>query len=164
MKSVLRRVYYCDFCKKRGGSPFHMKRHEAGCTLNPERYCSMCAAMGLAQTPVSVLVAIVPRWPFPGLTLTDVEVSADNASVTEERADQEASYRLARYEEGVRRALFLLREGANCPACILAALRQSGTREANAALAIKGKGLFDFAKERDAMWARLNAERAEDER
>jgi hypothetical protein len=38
------RMFYCDFCKKRGQSSYHMKRHEAHCTGNPARVCGVCGA------------------------------------------------------------------------------------------------------------------------
>ncbi len=41
IKTVKR--YYCDFCKKSGGSSYHIKNHEIHCTLNPERKCRLCA-------------------------------------------------------------------------------------------------------------------------
>lgn len=43
MRTAMRPRYYCDHCNKGSGSPSAMKRHESGCTLNPERVCRMCA-------------------------------------------------------------------------------------------------------------------------
>ena len=45
MRTVMRPRYYCDHCKKGNGSPSAMKRHEAGCTLNLQRVCGMCAKL-----------------------------------------------------------------------------------------------------------------------
>ena len=42
MRVVLRNRYYCDHCKKGAGTRQSMARHEAGCTLNPQRECRMC--------------------------------------------------------------------------------------------------------------------------
>jgi len=42
MRTVMRPRYYCDHCDKGNGSPSAMKRHEAGCTMNPKRVCGMC--------------------------------------------------------------------------------------------------------------------------
>lgn len=42
MKTVLKKVYYCDSCKKRYLSVGRMNKHERGCTLNPERICGLC--------------------------------------------------------------------------------------------------------------------------
>lgn len=41
MRSFIRTRYGCDFCKKVGGSAFHLRKHEAGCTNNPNRVCTM---------------------------------------------------------------------------------------------------------------------------
>ncbi len=38
----MRPRYYCDHCNKGNGSPSAMRRHERGCTLNPQRECGMC--------------------------------------------------------------------------------------------------------------------------
>jgi hypothetical protein len=42
MRIVMRPRYYCDHCKKASGSPSAMRRHESGCTANPQRVCGMC--------------------------------------------------------------------------------------------------------------------------
>lgn len=42
---AMRPRYYCDHCKKASGSPSFMKRHESGCTNNPNRVCRMCAIL-----------------------------------------------------------------------------------------------------------------------
>ena len=43
MKTKMRPRYYCDHCNKGNGSPSAMRRHERGCTLNPQRICGMCS-------------------------------------------------------------------------------------------------------------------------
>lgn len=43
MRTAMRPRYYCDHCNKGSGSPSAMKRHERGCTVNPNRVCGMCA-------------------------------------------------------------------------------------------------------------------------
>jgi hypothetical protein len=43
MRTAMRPRYYCDHCNKGNGSPSAMKRHERGCTANPNRVCGMCA-------------------------------------------------------------------------------------------------------------------------
>ena len=42
MRTAMRPRYYCDHCKRGSGSPSFMRRHEAGCTANPNRICGMC--------------------------------------------------------------------------------------------------------------------------
>jgi hypothetical protein len=40
MKIKIKKVYYCDFCKKHSLLP--LTKHEKHCTLNPHRQCGMC--------------------------------------------------------------------------------------------------------------------------
>lgn len=62
MKKILRPRYYCDFCGRGNGNPGYMKKHESGCTKNPNRICRMCALMqeytGIVQTPRASLLEI----------------------------------------------------------------------------------------------------------
>jgi hypothetical protein len=51
MRTAMRPRYYCDFCKKASGSPSFMRRHESGCTNNPNRTCRMCALLAEAGGP-----------------------------------------------------------------------------------------------------------------
>lgn len=102
MKTKKVNRYYCDFCKKSGCSGGHMKKHEIHCTMNPNRACRVCLLLGVHQQPMSELLATLPK---------------------------PASYNFDPLEafEGVTLAMPLLRRKANnCPACILATLRQSG--------------------------------------
>lgn len=83
MKTVMRPRYYCEFCNKGSGSPSHMKRHEAGCTIRPDRRCGMCKAARVEQP-----------------SLQDLLCAAGTV-------------------EGLREA------AKGCPACMLAAIRQT---------------------------------------
>lgn len=40
MKVKLKKVYYCEYCKKHSLRPFLI--HEKHCTLNPKRECRIC--------------------------------------------------------------------------------------------------------------------------
>lgn len=42
MKKVLKNVYYCDYCKKKGLGAFAIIKHEKYCTANPDRECRLC--------------------------------------------------------------------------------------------------------------------------
>lgn len=57
MKTKMRPRYYCDHCGKGNGSPSYMRRHESGCTLNPNRTCGMChdGRIGPTKTPAELL-------------------------------------------------------------------------------------------------------------
>jgi len=57
MKKKRKWRYYCDHCKKSGGTEFHMKKHEARCTMNPERVCGTCEESDGHQYDMSILIA-----------------------------------------------------------------------------------------------------------
>lgn len=92
--------YYCDFCKKSGCSSYHMKRHEAACTANPNRICRVCKtdvrdlgflAQELQSKPDGMMVPDIPNC---------------QREVTKESFD-----RVSDLVDG-------------CPACLLAVLRR----------------------------------------
>lgn len=111
MKTKKVNRYYCDFCGKGGCAAGHMKRHEERCTLNPNRICGMCIYAENDHKPddplgLSGLVAIVNSWRPEELFGHD--------------------YGSVEYIKAADRQLKTLRDAAgNCPACILAALRQA---------------------------------------
>lgn len=49
MKTIKKNVYYCDYCKKRSLSGWHMRNHELRCTANPERVCRICERESLSD-------------------------------------------------------------------------------------------------------------------
>lgn len=51
MRTVMRPRYYCDHCSKGSGSPSAMRRHERGCTANPQRICGMCSMLAREGGP-----------------------------------------------------------------------------------------------------------------
>jgi len=123
MKSKLRWRHYCDYCSKSGGQRPTMEKHEAHCTLNPERGCRMCEAAGLEQQPVADLI----------------EALGDGD------------------EEGMK---VLCGKAQGCPACMLAAIRQSGLRYRDVTFTdAEGTFLaFDFRREAEGFWIRRNEE------
>lgn len=107
MKVVLRKRYYCDHCKKAGGSPFWMKRHEDGCTLNPKRICGMCKLneeFG-KQRPIELLI------------------SALNEDIANH--EEKASTKTLDEQCGAPEPIKLCEVAHGCPACMLAAIRQT---------------------------------------
>jgi len=66
MKSVQRWIHYCDHCKKSTRTKPSMERHEAACTMNPDRVCKSCARLAYlesdecAQRPLPELLALLP--------------------------------------------------------------------------------------------------------
>lgn len=103
MKSAMRMRYYCDHCGKSGGSSFHMKKHEAACTMNQNRVCKMCRP-GMLQATMPELLAAMRRDAIrhDSILSTNSPFDLSPVEITE----------LAAAANG-------------CPACILAAIRQS---------------------------------------
>ena len=64
MRTALRPRYYCDHCGKGNGSPSYMRRHESGCTANPNRECRMCIE---EQAPIADLIAVLDEHGFAAM-------------------------------------------------------------------------------------------------
>jgi len=129
--------YYCEYCKKRGGSGGHIKKHEKHCTLNPNRECGLCDLAGEKPTEMSVLLNILPD---PG---------------PYRKTDESGWHEWPGLAEAAEKAMPELREKTGeCPACILAALRQKG-------IPVPIIDSFDYKKESDARLNELNNENAE---
>lgn len=94
--------YKCDHCSKAGCNGGHIAKHERRCTANPQRVCGMCALVGETQhtmtelfVPIQTAIACYSRtWGIGPHEPDEIDVS------------------------GLR----VLTK--NCPACMLAALRQ----------------------------------------
>ena len=127
-KRVIR--YYCDFCGKGMCRRPDMARHESVCTLNPNRTCRLCEAGGEISRPVSELRGCLPK-------------EADFKD-SRGRLDDDAFY------AAVNASIDDLRDAANqCPACMLAALRQHGVCD-------MAHG-FRYREEVKAYWDEVNA-------
>jgi len=105
-----RNKYYCEFCKKAGGAAWAIIKHEERCTLNPNRHCGCCDILEAPQPDLAGLISMLPN--------------------PKEYEDTDAEFDAFFYrglEEAVDAILPKLREACNnCPACIMAALRQNG--------------------------------------
>jgi len=148
----LRKRYYCEHCGKGGGSAGHMRRHERTCTANPDRECEMCqhTELGHHEIPMAELVAMLPtksdfaeiqyhEWYDIGGLPVDLEVNVTS--------------RLAYpgLEEAVKQVMDALREAVgNCPACILAALRQADLCDQISS------ETFDYKREKKDLWDNVN--------
>jgi len=86
--------YYCDYCKKNGGSRHHMERHEKACTANPKRVCRVCGQKGISDDVRKFLSGVDVLKTYEDSAYRD-QVLSDFREVTE-----------------------------YCPACMLAAVRQ----------------------------------------
>lgn len=120
--------YWCEFCRKSGGSAGHMRRHEERCTSNPNRVCGMCKLIGTTEehAPLSELIAYFP--PVPDL---ETRVYDDQ------------------YIRAVEAAMPIVREkSGDCPACILAARKIAGVPA--------GISPYDFKAACASLWADFN--------
>ena len=75
MKTLLKKVYYCDFCKKKGMSASAMSKHEKHCTLNPTRECGLCKLTSI--NPVDCPICFFSKLRLDG-TLRDEEKDGYN--------------------------------------------------------------------------------------
>lgn len=115
--------YKCEFCKKANCSSYHIAKHEKGCTNNPNRVCRMC---NFAAMPDG----------YEGLSLAEViaqlpEIDLDSWT---DKALGEKWLESLRVKMG------------NCPACILAVMRQAPTEK------IPSFVNFDYKTEAKAFW------------
>jgi len=141
MKTKKVNRYYCDYCGKGGGSAFHMVRHEKKCTMNPQRECGMCAAMcsALGESALASPTELIAMLP----------------TVENYRREDKYGVSYSGLVDALKAVLPKVREAAgNCPACILAALRQSGIP-----MGCVDKDVFDFGAEIESLWNKINERR-----
>jgi len=131
----VRRVnrYACEHCKKTGCSAYHIRLHEERCTLNPSRTCGMCKMLEQEQPKMLDLISVLP----------------DPTGYARHEGQ------LHFFDDGLSSAvsdvLPKLRDLAgNCPACIMAALRQRG-------IPVPIAHGFEFTKECKSLWAEINS-------
>lgn len=149
MKAVKRWRYYCDHCKKVSGLRTAMEKHEKGCTLNPARECGICTFInGGMQVSTAELLALLPD--PKAFVRHQVEDFGHEVGVVEWDEMNNSALR-----EAVHAVLPKLRELTDdCPACILAALRQKG-------IPVPLVEDFNFTEEMKASQQRMNDVRAE---
>lgn len=121
MKAVKRWRYYCDHCKKVSGARTSMEKHEKGCTLNPGRDCGICGFLNTGGAALVDLMAVLPdAAKFKRMESWDAGEEYGGSGEYEVVDDEGL-------REAVHAVLPKLRElTEDCPACILAALRQRG--------------------------------------
>lgn len=133
MLTVQKAVHYCEFCRKHGLSRHAMEAHERRCTLNPVRVCRW-AIDGHSNGAAVIDIAPLAEWlraratPHP---LSADPESDEHTYLTQEDID------------------LLHDEVSGCPACMLAALRQSGVDEWHHAY--QGGSIFDYAAQVEAI-------------
>ncbi len=127
--------FICDHCGKKGYSKGHMRKHESRCTMNPGRTCHSC--INLLQKPhnnLQILVRMLPDprdWTYRQLDTQDYQCFEHEAEDTEKLMPQ-------------IRGLT-----GDCPACIMAALRQVG-------IPVPAITSFDMKKEYGKIWSDIN--------
>jgi hypothetical protein len=106
--------YYCEYCKKANCSASSISQHEKHCTLNPNRECGMCNKYPetFLDPPGVPLKKLIVSLPDPKIYLS-VKLGEPISGTAMTR---EANAVLPKIRE----------MSNNCPACILAALRQRG--------------------------------------
>lgn len=140
-KRIVRTRYYCSFCEAAGRlKGFWTKPraecHERGCTANPDRICGLCGE-------VAELI---------GGKSEQRPISELVAALSEDKPNWG-------FDE-------LRRLANNCPACILAALRQTPIRHGMSTedwWEWMGQFDFDFKKELDSFWQEQNNAKLENE-
>ena len=113
MKTKTVKRHWCDFCNKAGLQAHSMARHEKHCTLNPARECRVCTLLEISSgekgAPLADLMALLPDYvPFV---------------MQNSMGDSSPEYKA--FCAALDAAIPALRDAAqDCPACIMAALRQ----------------------------------------
>lgn len=135
MRQVKRWRYYCDHCRKAGGSKGPMVSHEAGCTNNPNRACRVCELAAFDAAPLLELVEFVKSravWHYHDEDGDRYHGEVDSATIGELRT---------------------LADG--CPVCMFAAMRQGKV------FPKAGDDKFDLKTEMVDVWKTVNENRYE---
>lgn len=109
-----------------------MLKHESRCTLNPNRKCGVCDMIGNSPEPVDSLIAFLP-----------------DSSAYHNSTDSSAYAELYELTEKAMPALRTATD--NCPACIMAALRQAN-------IPVPMVGSFNFKAEMKEIFSEINSE------
>ena len=142
MKTVVKNVYYCDFCNKRSLSASHTKKHEKHCTKNPDRECGLCK-QNIDLKPLiekySNRYEIVEHISkYEGLDFENIEFKWIGEPV--------------KYQQ-------ILNDVEGCPVCALAVVRLSGLSDCEV-----NRDEFDYpyVKELKIWWDEENSQHSED--
>ena len=111
MKTLLRPRYYCDYCKKSGGSKYYMQKHEEACTANSDRYCNMCALVDGGYDSDNF-------WDLLNVLNQGIQVQGRGF-------DHHSGIEVGTFSDATKNKLAEIVNG--CPVCIFAALRQTDT-------------------------------------
>lgn len=135
MEVKIKKVYYCDFCKKYRLTSNSIKVHEERCTLNPDRECGVCEK-SICKDKI-MYDEIIKR--------------------IEEAYKVLESHREKEWPNGIvmtfvkefENVIVQIANEIECPVCMLSIVRQSGKQEyCN----------YDYKKEMQEYWKRKNEE------
>ena len=132
IKKVLQ--YTCDFCGKKKYTKSSAVLHEKHCTSNPNRECRMCIYSSGARGNLSELIKLLPD-------ISNRKSFQDNTDLI---SDLKTIY-IPKLQEA----------SDNCPACIWAALKQSGIAKF---LTGQMKEIYDFRKEMQEIFNEMREE------
>lgn len=133
--------YKCDFCKKANLSAASITKHEVSCTMNPNRVCKVCRMIAdnhpiqFHPAPLKQLMNLLPN---------PVDYIRDDTSNDHDKPDFD------KVGEDANKVLPQLRElSGDCPACIMAAIRQRG-------IPVPCVTEFNFSDEMKDIWNEIN--------
>lgn len=153
MRMKLVKRYWCDHCNKAGLSSRSMITHEKHCTLNPNRSCRVCNLLnGIGHGHyISELLDMLPD-PTAYLAQGFYYCNCFPAYDGEQYRD-DCTNEYAKLERALKEVMPKLREAvADCPACIMAALRQKK-------IPVPMVEGFDFKNEMQAVFNQVNENR-----
>lgn len=104
MITKIKKVYYCEFCKKHSLRP--LVKHEKSCTLNPNRICGVCSGGDIEN----LIKKYSNRYKIVDLRQVILE---DMETMSEE----------IEWINGEVKLVDILNDTEGCPACTLAVLR-----------------------------------------
>jgi len=135
MKIKVKKVYYCDYCKKHGLSASSILNHEKHCTLNPKRECGGCKDW---RENIKQIKYVEKHY-----KILQSHKDKDSGGITRTF--------VAEFEDKIKD----LADKVDCPFCMLAILRQSNTE--------KSWANYNYKEEVEKHWERKNEEAQQDE-
>ena len=132
--------YYCSFCGKGGCSGGHIKHHEDHCTMNPMRKCGMCEYTGVDNVSIiDLLKALkVDIIEYKKTHPFNKSQTIDSVNL---KGEHETFELITQYSISLNN---LESVSDNCPACMLAAIRQAKMHRHIE---------YDFKKEKESFWS-----------
>ena len=134
MKTKIRKVYYCDFCKKH--SLHSIAKHEEHCTVNPNRKCRLCGRTDTLQPLIDKYKSQM-----------DYKIIKNTDNIEAEEIQNRKQPKL----EDILSDTESMDGLGPCPICTFAIIRQIGLNK------FPFTNKFDFQKELKEWWEGKNA-------